>query len=687
MSAPSSSLPFSADDLRAVLEPFESARPLPPVAYRDEAVLAFERANVFGARAWLSAGHEDEIEKPGDWLLAPLTDEGILVVRGDDRVVRAFYNVCPHRGSTLVEEAMGSAARIECPYHGLAFGLDGAPEGEGLRGLSVVPAAVWHGFLFVSLDPDAVPVDRALRRGAPPWIAQLPRLRRVRRARWETRANWKLCVENFQESHHFPRIHPALEALTPCASSASVLGDGPWFTGIMDLVASAETVSKSGRRSGRPFIAPEGSRRRVHDAHLFPGLLLSLQPDYLLTYRVHPRAVDRTEIVADTYVHAACPAGADLADVLEFWELVNAQDRAICERQHLGVGSRGFSPTAYAAVEDGVHAFDRLVARRYAAGLRTASEEDEEDDEESQGSEESDEGDDAANAPSSRLQRDPPSPRGKLWGIWDRPYIDLSGDLDIASFPVLDEEIAYGLAQVETTRTGGSLKWMNVVAPWVHDDPYLDYGHVIARFSREEFLRFVSLAEDPGQFDPDRRGEYTFGDESENPLTPQQVRYLLYRHGVYFPWRDAYHLVENHLWEDKHSGSGKSFTAEARALFPQTVAFLESLPFTEIGRCVIFGVEANDHAPLHRDSEPGLAIAVAQSISFCPRGNKRFYLVDPDGGSRTVVRAPIYWFNDMDYHGVLADPFFRYSIRVDGVFDPAFVRTLETKHRITASRR
>jgi hypothetical protein len=159
------------------------------------------------------------------------------------------------------------------------------------------------------------------------------------------------------------------------------------------------------------------------------------------------------------------------------------------------------------------------------------------------------------------------------------------------------------------------------------------------------------------------------------------VRFLLYRHKVYFPWRDSYHLLENDRWEDKHSGAGKGFSAEARRVFPKTVAFIEALPFTEIGRAVIFGLEANDHAPLHRDSEPGVAVGIAQSISFSPRGNKRLYLVDPEGGSQTVVRSPIYWFNDMDYHGVLSDPFWRYSIRVDGVFEAGWVKALERKHR------
>src|SRR5262249_27380795 len=170
----------------------------------------------------------------------------------------------------------GCASRIVCPYHGFTFGLDGAllagkPAGDRpFPGLSPLRTGTLHGFVFVSLDPGAAPIERALA-GAPSWLGALPRLPRARSVRWETRANWKLCIENFQESHHFALVHRTLEALTPCARSASVLGDGPWFTGIMDLVPSAETVSASGKRSGRPFIAPEEARRRVYDAHLLPA--------------------------------------------------------------------------------------------------------------------------------------------------------------------------------------------------------------------------------------------------------------------------------------------------------------------------------------------------------------------------------------------------------------------------------
>jgi hypothetical protein len=153
----------------------------------------------------------------------------------------------------------------------------------------------------------------------------------------------------------------------------------------------------------------------------------------------------------------------------------------------------------------------------------------------------------------------------ELFGIWGRPYIDLSPCIDIACFPALDEEIAYGLARVETSCTGGSLKWMNVVAPWVQDDPYVDYGHVIRELSREEFSRFISLAEDPAAYDVERHRDYTFGDETDNPLTRAQMRYLAYRYNVYFPWKVCYHLLENDRWEDKHSGEGKDFSEESRS--------------------------------------------------------------------------------------------------------------------------
>jgi hypothetical protein len=268
--------------------------------------------------------------------------------------------------------------------------------------------------------------------------------------------------------------------------------------------------------------------------------------------------------------------------------------------------------------------------------------------------------------------------KGRFCGILGKPYLDLTEVIDTAGFPELDREITRGLTQVDVSYTGGSLKWMGVCAPWVErEDHYPDYMHVIRAMNRDDFVDFLACGDE--DLDPDDQANLAFGDETDHPLTKEQMLFLKYRFGVYFPWKVCYHLLENDKWDDKHSGAGKAFGEEARRVFPKTVAFIESLPFTEIGRVVLFGVEANDHAPLHRDSEPGKSLSIAQSISFCPghaRAPKRFYLATPDGSEELTVEAPVYWFNDMDWHGVHDDPWFRYSIRVDGTFDPKLVAGL-----------
>jgi Rieske 2Fe-2S family protein len=268
------------------------------------------------------------------------------------------------------------------------------------------------------------------------------------------------------------------------------------------------------------------------------------------------------------------------------------------------------------------------------------------------------------------------APASRLHGLFGLPYLDLGTLIDTSGFEALDDEISLGLARVATSPTGGSLKWMGVVAPWAMADGYVDYGHVVEALSEDDWRRFISLADDPAAFDVAERASYTFGDETDHPLTEAQARWLRFRHRVYFPWKHSYHLLENDRWEDKHSGRGKTFSPEAEALFPRTVAFVKGLPFSEIGRVVIFGVAEHDHAPAHRDTEPG-AESIAQSISFDPRGDKRFYVCGDDGAPKHVVDARVYWFNDMDWHGVEPDPFFRYSVRVDGVFTRDFGRAVQ----------
>ena len=347
---------LARSDIEAVLAPLERARPFPAAAYVDRALFAVEQRAIFD-RSWVCVGREEEVALPGQWVRAELGREPILVVRGADLKLRAFFDVCRHRGASVVgRAACGRTARFECPYHGWTYALDGrSSDGDASVTLIDVHVQTWNGFVLVAIG-DAVSVGEA-----PPWLDALEgiALKRGHRREWVTEANWKFVVENFQESLHFPRVHRALEALTPAREARTWLGSGRWLGGTMEL-EDAETVSRTGKRDGRPLLGVAG---RVHDAMLFPLLLTSLQPDYLLLYRLSPVAPDRTRITFDIWFHPA--ANADAPAVFELWDEINAEDRAIIEDQQKNAASRGFAPLKYEPVEEGVHAFDGLVARAY----------------------------------------------------------------------------------------------------------------------------------------------------------------------------------------------------------------------------------------------------------------------------------------------------------------------------------
>lgn len=266
----------------------------------------------------------------------------------------------------------------------------------------------------------------------------------------------------------------------------------------------------------------------------------------------------------------------------------------------------------------------------------------------------------------------------RIHGIFGKPYAILDYLVDPATLQTVDQEIIAGLPHAQVGQTGATLKWMGVVAPWRMNDGFRDAMDAIRAMSAADFEEFIQLGEYPGGV---IACDTVFGDETDYPFSATQITFLTERHCVYFPWKVCVHLLENHRWEDKHLGFGKAFTESALRLFPNTVELVRSLPFCEIGRVVLFGLQPNDHAPLHRDSEPGVSLSIAQSISIDPRGAKGLFLQNSEDEAGVVLGANLYWFNDMDYHGVAPAPYFRYSIRIDGVFTPSFVRDLERRMR------
>lgn len=268
-----------------------------------------------------------------------------------------------------------------------------------------------------------------------------------------------------------------------------------------------------------------------------------------------------------------------------------------------------------------------------------------------------------------------PSASRVIHGIWGKPYLDLEPFLDLSELDAIHEEVCLGLAQVPTAYTGGSHRSMGIMPASLEDQALGDYGPVLAELSETEREVFASLADDP----LGARGERAldFGEERPRTLSRRQQLWLEYRHGVYFPWKVYYEMIPNHYWDEKSSGEGKAFTREARTFFPKTVAFVKRLPFTEIGRCNVMGLRAHDFGTVHLDGDPVKKPAVDHFIALCPGRNKRLYLWDEERRQKHFVEGRAYWFNDSDHHGVESAPFFRYSIRVDGVFEAGFLRRLE----------
>lgn len=269
---------------------------------------------------------------------------------------------------------------------------------------------------------------------------------------------------------------------------------------------------------------------------------------------------------------------------------------------------------------------------------------------------------------------------GEIRGIFGRPFVPLDRFVDTSALPAIHDEVCAALANVSADYTGGSHRSMGIMPPSREDEAIVDYGEVIAAMSGTEFEAFRALSDDPKAIDPSRRAELTFGEEREHPLSRRQMLWLEARFGVYFPWKAYVELIPNRYWTDKAKIEGKDWSRVAKAFFPKTIAFVKSLPFVGVGRCNVMGLRAHDHGTTHRDGHPGEQVAPDHFITVCPapldRG-KRLFLWDEAKREKTRVTGHAYWFNDFDYHGVEADPFFRYSIRIDGVFEPDFVAMLE----------
>jgi glycine betaine catabolism A len=269
---------------------------------------------------------------------------------------------------------------IRCPYHAWVYELDGslrgAPSFAAVEGFDraefpLIPAGVaeWRGWIFVDAGAEAGPFGERvgnLDQVMGPYEPE--RLRVAARHDYEVEANWKLLSENYHECYHCSSIHPELCRVTPIDSGVDLRPEGAWAGGTMELMDHAATMSLSGESRGVPLRGlDERQRREVIYAQLFPNLLISAHPDYVLTHRLEPLSPRRTRVTCQWLFppEAFDLEGFDPSYAVEFWDLTNRQDWAACESVQRGLASPHFRPGPLAPNEDAVHQWVRLVASCY----------------------------------------------------------------------------------------------------------------------------------------------------------------------------------------------------------------------------------------------------------------------------------------------------------------------------------
>ncbi len=371
---------------RKTAETFQAgAKTLPQRYFVSPAVFAEEQEKVF-SKQWVLVGHQSQIAKSGDYFTAEVAGESLIIVRDKRGEIHGFYNVCRHRGSRLIENRNGQlSAAIQCPYHAWTYGLDGrllgAPHMDDVLGfnktdysLHPVNVALWEGFIFVNLADASTSRSNRDYISLEEWFAplagkfarwNLPALLSARRIKYDVRANWKLIFQNYSECYHCLGVHPELSKISPDDSAENDLTEGPFLGGFM-RIASDKSLTMSGHTCALP-VGDFGDEdfRFVFYYSIFPNMLMSLHPDYVMVHQLVPQSPGRTLIFCNWFFHPEAFEREDFKpeDAIEFWDMVNRQDWHVCELSQQGISSRAYVPGPYSARESIPAAWDREYLR------------------------------------------------------------------------------------------------------------------------------------------------------------------------------------------------------------------------------------------------------------------------------------------------------------------------------------
>jgi len=343
----------------------EEAWTIPAPWYFDTRVEQLERDSVFAGN-WQVVGRADQISQPGQFFTIDVNQEPLLVARGEDNQLRAFYNVCRHHAAAVVPEPAGCAKQFRCPYHGWTYGNDGALKGmvefEGVcnfdrkdNGLVPVRVDIWENFVFVNLDGKATPLGEFLGK-VPSLVAPLKlteKLHYFDRRIYTLKCNWKVYVDNYLDGgYHVPHAHKGLSSVVEYTKYAienlerSCLQSSP-----LDASSAADSAI--------------GATRQGHAFYLwiYPNFMINAYSGVMDTNLVLPLGVDKCAVIFDYYFADISPAAAQHHhDSIKVSEKVQDEDMAICDSVQRGLASRAYVAGRLSVRrEAGEHLFHRLL--------------------------------------------------------------------------------------------------------------------------------------------------------------------------------------------------------------------------------------------------------------------------------------------------------------------------------------
>ena len=354
-------------------DPLERAWTIPSPWYFDARISELEQQSVF-AKTWQVVGRADQVRETGSFFTADLAGEPLVVARGDDGKLRAFYNVCRHHAAAVVTEAQGCAKQFRCPYHGWTYGIDGALKGmvefEGVcnfdrakNGLVPVQADTWENFVYVNLDGQAAPLRDFL--GAVSGIVAplelTKKLKYFDRRVYTLHCNWKVYVDNYLDGgYHIPHAHKGLSSVIEYTKYTIEIFERAC---LQSSPLSAKSKSEKGvaaARQGRAFYL-----------WIYPNFMINAYEGVMDTNLVLPIGMDKCAVIFDYYFADIGKKALKRNQAsIKVSERVQDEDMAICDSVQRGLGSRAYVAGRLSVRrEAGEHLFHRLLHADLTRGL------------------------------------------------------------------------------------------------------------------------------------------------------------------------------------------------------------------------------------------------------------------------------------------------------------------------------